>query len=153
MGFTMKDAMKNPAMAAALRRDSQRNIDAIQSGPVSRAPVCFTVHGNPVSQNAMYRRSKQGRMFMTDEGVAWKTGVASCAALAMNGRPVIEGHVTVRYRFYFSSLRPDIDGPLKRTQDALQGVVIGNDKQIQMIVVEKKLDREKPRAYVEVQVL
>ena len=155
MSIPMKAALANPTIAAALRKDSQRSIDAIQkeAGPAPKGPITFTVFGNPVSQNAMYRRAKQGKMFMSNEGVAWKKGVAACAALAMNGRPIIEGPVTVRYRFYYGSLRSDVDASLKGTQDALQGVVIADDKQIQTIVVEKKLDREKPRAYVEVQVL
>ena len=208
MSIKMKDALANPVIAKAIRKDQVRAMaslikDAIKDGTIVHEfksldgkalgvagptsvegntsslspnhasprghtdltdlivdtepvrtqigrPIMFTVHGQPVSQNAMYQRSKQGRMFMTPEGKAWKLGVASCATLAMTGRTPIEGPVRLRFRFYFQSRRSDWDGPVKGTCDALQGVCFANDRQVVAALIEKKLDPKNPRAYIEV---
>lgn len=112
--------------------------------------VAFTVHGAPVGQNSAYRRSRNGGMFMAREARAWKDGVAICARLAMQGRPPIEGPVSVTFRFHFPTRRNDIDSSLKGTLDALQKIVIRDDRQVVELVVTKHLDRLRPRAEIEV---
>ena len=113
--------------------------------------IQFTVPGQPVSQNRCYQRARQGRMFMTKEGKAWKAKVALFAKVAMPDRVPLEGPVSVEMAFYFPTRRNDLDGPIKPTLDALQdGRVFLNDRQVVRLVVTKHLDPDNPRAEIAV---
>lgn len=107
-------------------------------------------HGAPVSQNAAYLRSRQGRMYLSAPAVAYKRDLALCARLAMQGRPPIEGPYAITIRPFFPSRRFDLASVEKLTSDALQGIVVTNDRNARRIVLEWGLDRERPRIEIEV---
>lgn len=114
------------------------------------APIAFTYHGAPVSSNAAYRRSRQGRMFMAPVAKDYKRDLALCARLAMKGAPPIEGPYSITIRPFFPSRRFDLASVEKLTSDALQGIVVTNDRNARRIVLEWGLDRERPRVEIEV---
>jgi Holliday junction resolvase RusA-like endonuclease len=115
------------------------------------APIYFVVHGQPCSVNRAYRRARNGRLFMSPEGVSWKLRVSTAAANAMRGKPPLEGPLVVRMAFFFQSRRSDIDGPLKLSMDSLQPAVMKNDLQVVEVHLAKGLDKELPRVEIQVE--
>lgn len=112
--------------------------------------IAFTVNAKPVSTNASYRRGRGRRLYKTPEAEAFWGHLQAAARRAMRGARPMEGHLSARVQFTFDSERPDLDGPIKPTLDALQGIVYGNDRQIRTLLVERSLDRERPRVEVSV---
>ncbi|MGH7395397.1 MAG: RusA family crossover junction endodeoxyribonuclease, partial [Candidatus Methylomirabilales bacterium] len=145
MTLSRAAALKNQAIAKALARSERRGSlspDSVKGPPhpysprpspsASPAIVHFTVSGVPCSVNRCYRRSRNGRLFMSKRGRAWKEAVAEAAARALPlGAPIWDGvPLRLTVRFYFDRRvkgtefpQPDDDGPLKPTRDALEGVV------------------------------
>ncbi|GJE55182.1 MULTISPECIES: RusA family crossover junction endodeoxyribonuclease [Methylobacterium] len=81
----------------------------------------FCVVGRPVSAQAINR----GLL------AAWKASVASAAAEAWSAeRQLFRGDVDLRVTHYSERRIADRDNLLKPIQDALQGVVIENDRQV-----------------------
>jgi Holliday junction resolvase RusA-like endonuclease len=131
--------------------------------------ITFTVPGAPLGQNALYRivniKPRGGKahstLMMTSAGRAWKTDIAARAGLAPH---LGEALVEVRLRVYLPNERMDLDGPIKPVMDALQGVkmdgydgrmggCIVNDRQVRRLVVERYVDRERPRIEIDVEPL
>lgn len=114
----------------------------------------FSVPGNPLSQNRAYRRSKQGRMFMSDEARAFKEQIALIAKCA---RPDTWDTSTKWFEVwvtcYFDSQRPDVDGPCKLALDAMEHVLYENDRQVVKVTMERRVDRVAPRMEVKVREL
>lgn len=126
----------------------------------------FTVPGSPLSQNRAWKIVTirgHGTLALTSEGKAYKELVAVHAANACQLMPRWDrtALVFVELDFHFDSRRPDADGPLKLTLDALQGVMVSklrlrvdgcleNDRQVQGFRVWKHLDPVKPRVEVNV---
>lgn len=113
----------------------------------------FTVLGNPVSQNQAYRRSKQGRMFMTDAARAFKEHIALIAKCARPDGWNEQAWFEVGVTCYFDSQRPDVDGPCKLALDAMQEVLYLNDRQVVKVTMERRIDRKVPRMEVRVREL
>lgn len=111
--------------------------------------VKFVVPGRTVSVNGTYRGAHGTTK--SREAVAFQRSIAFRAKNAMRqGRKPFDAGVGVVIGFHAAHPLMDIDGPLKLTLDALQGVVYTNDLQVQELVVRKQLDREHPRLDVEV---
>lgn len=115
--------------------------------------VAFTADVPPLGTNHAYRPARWGRRHgftKTDEAHAYQEQLRVAARRAMAGRAPFAGACDVVLRFVFPANRGDIDGPVKLTLDALQGVAIVNDRQVQAFRVERALDRDRPRVEVEV---
>lgn len=104
-----------------------------------RSCVYVDYRGPVVSTNAAYRRrgGARQRFFITDEGAAFKQGLALAARRAMRGRPLLAGPVSVLVDFWFRSHANDVDGPLKLVLDSLQGHVFANDRQVVFVSAAK----------------
>lgn len=124
--------------------------------------LSFVVPGEPLGVN---RASTGGsRPFTkTPEMRAFMETVAGYGALARRGAraEAIECAVEVWIRFYYSTARPDADGPVKPTLDALQaprlrpsrpgaGIYL-NDRLVADYHVSKRLDPSSPRMEVDVE--
>ncbi len=83
--------------------------------------VEFIVRGIPVSAQAKNTQIKQ----------AYRTRVVHAAQAAMNGGNPFDGRVQLDLKvFSADGTLPDGDNVIKLVQDALQGVVYGNDRQV-----------------------
>jgi Holliday junction resolvase RusA-like endonuclease len=131
---------------------SVRRYGSPKTARVPEAPIAsasFWVQAKPVSSNATYRRGKGSGFYLTQEAKAYHDAVRLAATVY--GCKPIEGPVDVELHFFFDSARPDIDGPIKGTLDALQGVCYANDRQVTRLVVLKSVDKERPRVAIKVQ--
>ena len=85
----------------------------------SRAKPSFDlcIHGQPISAQTKHR----GRL------VAWKHEVRSACQL---GQPLTCGPVYLRITYYGERRGLDLDNLVKPIQDAMEGVVFRNDRQV-----------------------
>lgn len=102
----------------------------------------------PPTTNNIYRTTRTGGFYMTPEAKQWKE-TAQWKMKVINHADIIEDPVEVTYTFHLKRDR-DVDN-LKLLQDALEDVVIKNDKQVTAMHVYKK--RGKPKVEVDVRVL
>lgn len=117
--------------------------------------IQFTVYVSPLSQNRVYKRSSQGRMFMTDEGKDFKNTIGWEAKQTMNQKnlQMFEGDVSVTFEFYMPSRRGDPSNIEKLILDALEGIVYKNDRQVREHHCYGKIDKEVPRITITVEPL
>jgi hypothetical protein len=76
---------------------------------------------------------------------------AYAAAFLMQCRPLktlLEGDLSISIKIYYASRRPDLDESL--ILDLLQGVVYTNDRQVKVKHIFWGLDKDCPRAEIEV---
>lgn len=119
--------------------------------------IQFTVYGRPAQQGSKRAFVRNGRAILTEDNSdrqrQWYNAVASRAAEYMNGRDLIQGplRLSVEFRFkrpksHFGSGKnasvlkasapvlheqtPDISKLIRCTEDAMSGVVYGDDRQI-----------------------
>lgn len=71
-----------------------------------------------------------------------------CRAQLGNGVPYSDS-VGLRIKFYYRDRRRDIDGGIKMTLDALQGVLYVNDRQVKVLNVQLLHDKSNPRVEAE----
>ena len=107
------------------------------------APIVLT--GTPISVNKLYR----GRRFLTAEGKAVKEGYM-WEVKKQYRKKIRTDDVELTIDFYFSSAKSDIDNALKAVLDSLIGIVYEDDSQIQSILVNKYIDKNRPRTEIEV---
>lgn len=103
----------------------------------------------PPTTNALYRASSGGGrtfQYLAPEARAWKE-LAQWQMLDKRHR-ILSGPLEVTATFYLRFDR-DIDNA-KLLFDALEGVVIKNDRQIESLHLFKEKDRENPRVEIEV---
>ena len=107
--------------------------------------IKFTVEAAPLSTNHVYRRGANRRIFMTNEGQAFKDEIGWEAKKAMIGEQPWEGPVIVALWLYMPSKRGDAHNSEKLIFDALQDIVYKNDRQIVAHVCLSFVDKERPR--------
>lgn len=110
----------------------------------------------PLSQNQIYRRGKGEGLYMTNEGKAFKKSIwafTRMRAAAMQFAPTPLDLVGVRLTLRFPDGRGDIDGPVKPILDALQGAAYENDRQVEELVVRRRLRDPNPGLTIEVRIL
>lgn len=100
------------------------------AGPFS---LEFHVAGRPVPWSAPHT-TRTGHAYKGKRLVAWQKLVKDSAAVAMRGRPPHAGPVEIELTFHMAPSRNgscgDLSNLVKGTEDALQGVVIVNDRQV-----------------------
>ena len=119
---------------------------------MARAPVIFTVKGEPAS------KSNQRRLVMTGDKprmIKSKKAIDYLDAFAMQcpslGDEMFEGEVHVVMRMTYASWRPDLDGGMTLILDAMQGKIYKNDRQVaSLIVTKEKPDKANPHVIIEV---
>lgn len=79
--------------------------------------------------------TRRGGAFKAPSLVAWQDAVALHARLAMAGRSPYDGPVRLEMEFFLTRPRrggvvPDWTNLSKSTEDAIQGIVIENDRQV-----------------------
>lgn len=112
--------------------------------------ISFVVDAKPVSTNASYKRSKQGRLCKTTAAEIFEAKLQLAARCVMRGQPPLTGSLSVGIVFHFQNERPDTDGPIKPVLDALQRIVYKNDRQVRRLIVERAIDAKRPRVEVHV---
>jgi Holliday junction resolvase RusA-like endonuclease len=120
--------------------------------------VSFTVYGvaAPAGSKKAFAHKHTGRIVVTDDSKRsrpWKTDIAKTAAVAMAGRPLLEGALELHILIYmprpkghygtgrnaatlrasaplWPSVKPDVTKLLRALEDACTGVVWRDDAQI-----------------------
>jgi Holliday junction resolvase RusA-like endonuclease len=118
--------------------------------------ITFVCDIAPLSINRSYRVVRFGKragLTKTPDARTYSQHVRAGASVAVrHPRPMwCKGtEVSVSLRFYWPSRRGDVDGPVKQTLDALQGIVYANDSQVTLLTVERFTDKARPRVEIEV---
>lgn len=96
----------------------------------------------PISTNQLHRMSKSGHIYKIKEAKEWSE-LAKKFIQEQFTEPVIESNVEITLKICLTGDKPiDLDNCLKLCIDALQGVVIKNDKQIEAITAVRKMNSE-----------
>lgn len=114
--------------------------------------IAFTIPGPPVPKGRP-RVGKFGHAFTPFATRAYEKHAKSCASLAMRmgGKERLEGPCAVLLRFYVpDARRRDVDNLAKAVTDAGNGVLYVDDWQIADLRATRTIDRDNPRAEVEV---
>lgn len=130
--------------------DSPRQASAPKTSP---SMVAFTVMGRPVSVNHLYFTAPHGKRVLTRQGKSFKEAVCWMAKASMkrSGFSIVEkGGVVLNIKFYFETLRGDIDNCIKALMDALTGAAYADDGQVTELHVFKFKDKENPRTEITV---
>jgi Holliday junction resolvase RusA-like endonuclease len=91
------------------------------------------VRGAPCSANRMWKRAKQGHLYLSDAASAWEMAVATDVRTQMDTRRlkrwwVEAGQPQLRVSVTFYGVRGDIDNYLKTTLDGLKHAIGIDDK-------------------------
>jgi Holliday junction resolvase RusA-like endonuclease len=125
--------------------------------------VAYVVLGKPVGQN---RSGANGRPYgKTPAQRAFAQRLARCGLEARRRADwdTTDGPVEVTIRVVLENERPDTDGPVKAVLDSLEvsrprlsrpgAGFLANDRQVRRYVVERLVDKTRPRVEVEVREL
>lgn len=126
---------------------------ALSTGNNMITRVVLTLLGQPVSKNAyhiIYRNFGGKKVPMVKKTADADAYVASIKSQA-NGAPMLEGDLKVVATLYYASRRPDLEESV--LLDALQGIVYKNDRQIKEKHIYHAIDKENPRAEIEIECL
>lgn len=113
----------------------------------------FTIPSEPATKKTSQRVVRAGRrmrIIPSERTISWTATARTFMQFAMRGRPPLTGLVAVTYRFYRRRDVADLGGLEAALDDALQGPIIENDRQIVQRVSERLVDRENPRVEVTV---
>jgi len=104
--------------------------------------LAFDVPMKPVSTNRGYRIG-QRRFWKTAEFLAYTNAVKLYArrAAMVQGWKLTEHPVQVTLTFRFERSSQDVDGCVKPTLDAMQGVVYENDRQVTICNTSKTVGK------------
>lgn len=106
----------------------------------------FEVPGNPIPKARA--RSGRGHHYTPARTRAYETRVR----LSARHLPCLEGPVKVRCVFYREDAVPcDLDNLVKSVLDGINRQVFRDDRQIVWLEAVKTIDRERPRAEVEIE--
>ena len=119
--------------------------------------ISFTVYGKPQQMGSKTAFVRGGKAILTDTNreriQTWHSSIATAAAAAMDGQPIMHGPVRVAVEFWFSrpsshfrtgknanllsksspeyhAQTPDVDKLLRCLLDGLSGVVYADDRQV-----------------------
>lgn len=110
--------------------------------------VEFTIFGEPASKaNSRRLVHCRGRMISIKSQKALdyvKQFIEQCPKL----ETLMEGPLCVEITVYYKTRRPDLDESV--ILDAMQGLIYGNDRQVEEKHVFRRLDKEQPRSHIRV---
>jgi Holliday junction resolvase RusA-like endonuclease len=135
-------------------------------------PLAFTVHGSPApagSKKAVPIGKRWGVVDANPKAKGWKVQVAQHAGIAMQGRELYRGPLKLTLRFYVRrpkshyaasglvrpaapehpTSKPDVLKLARGVEDALTGVVYGDDAQIVTEFLAKRYGPERVEIVVE----
>ncbi len=117
---------------------------------VGGAMISFTVPGRCIP--APRPRGRKGqKAYYPARYTDWLDS-ARVEAYRACGRPLWEGPVSVKVAFYGARANADIDNLLKSVLDAIQGVIIVDDKQVCVVHARKEPgDGEPAQTYIELE--
>lgn len=98
----------------------------------------------PPSANRYWRKTKTGRIYVSEDAKAFKSAVAELC----HGMKPVTGDVAVEVRVFRPRKSGDLDNTLKVTLDALRGFAFVDDKQVVKITAYRADDKIRPRAEV-----
>jgi crossover junction endodeoxyribonuclease RusA len=103
----------------------------------------------PPSSNRYWRHSKNGKPYVSEEAKAYKSAVFYAVPSVLRNR-LITGELAVTFKFYRPLKSGDLSNRIKILEDALQGVLFNDDKQIIEIHAFRFDDKESPRVEIEI---
>lgn len=111
-------------------------------------PVSFTAYGEPASKANSRRAVMHGRtprFIKSKKALEYSSEfITQCPRL----RPLITADVHVVMTIYYKTRRPDLDESL--ILDLMQDRIYKNDRQVKKKTITWGLDRENPRAEIEI---
>lgn len=110
----------------------------------NNSSVSFSINIKPISQNAVYKRAKNRRMFMTNEGKIFKDSIGWAAKEVMTQKAIFKKDVQVNIVLYMPDRRIDPANVEKLLFDALEGIVYQNDRQVRIHYCEAVIDKNNP---------
>jgi Holliday junction resolvase RusA-like endonuclease len=117
--------------------------------------LSFTVHGPPVPKaRPRVVRTKYGEMrtFTPERTKLYELAVRTVAWLKYRGEKPTAKQLRCTLRFYMPSRRAcDCDNLAKGVLDGMNGVVYLDDRQISELHIFRTIDKENPRAEVEIE--
>jgi len=124
-----------------------------RGGKGERIVIAFTIPGETIPKERA--RSGRGHFYTPQATRDFQEYVRWLALEAMQGRPPIEGPVTLTVTFYLGSLRRakvvDLTNAVKGVEDGMNLIVYKDDRQIWEEHIEKAVCIESPRAEVRVE--
>ena len=109
----------------------------------------FTVSHRQVSTNCGYKRGKGRGLYKTSAMNAFQKAIAdACREMWKDNDVDKDSKWCVDIVYYYPSVQNDIDGAIKPTLDAMEKIVYENDKQVVLLSVEKKRDKNNPRTVI-----
>lgn len=109
----------------------------------------FATFSLPPSINRTYKTATvngHATLYKSAEAKAWSEEVL----WTTKNQTPLTGDCAVFLTYYFPTKSRDIDGSIKISMDTLQGIAFVNDRQVTILVVEKRIDKQHPRMEVEV---
>ena len=115
----------------------------------------FEVEGNPVSKansRRIVRRGNKIASIKSEKGLAYESSCIYQLRAQNKHRKPMEGKLGIEITIWYSSRRPDLDPSI--ILDCLQKAeVVENDRQFHQMVFFKELDKENPRAEIDIWVI
>lgn len=117
--------------------------------------VQFVVPGEPATKKTGQRivKNKQSgrvKVIPSQRTLSWTVSARMAMQGAMRDLPPIPGRVAVDYTFYRAKNVADLGGMEAAMDDAMQDIVIVNDRQIVQRTSRREVDKANPRAVVRV---
>lgn len=113
--------------------------------------VKCTIFGEPASKANSRRLVKFGSRMVSIKSSKALGYVAAFRAQCPKLSSPLEDDVRVTITIYYASRRPDLDESV--ILDAMQGLILVNDRQVKEKHITWALDRARPRAVIEVETL
>ena len=108
----------------------------------------FTVPGQPIPKGRP-RLGRRGHVFTPVRTKRYETKVATYAALA--GASARQGRVYMSIQCYMGDKRKrDLDNVGKAISDSLNEVAYFDDEQVDMLLIERYIDKKEPRAVIQI---
>ena len=114
----------------------------VNTGPL----VDMFIEGAPVSANRMWRRARQGHLYISPEAVAWELAVKSQIAIAGIDRKAVQAaRHPLRVVCEFNRVRGDADNYLKPVLDGLKYGLQIDDRFFRPVESHVVADRSQPK--------